>query len=100
MPIRMASAKDGALVRRDHELLEIDGIVGRLPAIQDVQTRDRQRPRIRAAKVPIQRETVRIGYGSRACHRDRKNCIRAQPSFVRSAIELISPSSSPAWLDA
>src|SRR6185295_4313399 len=44
----------GGLGRDDHELLEIDSVVGVLAAVDDVHHRHREDPRVRSAEVPVQ----------------------------------------------
>ena len=55
-PVRSASAKVGAPTGHDHELLEVDGVVGVRAAVEDVHHRHRQHVRGLAAEVAPQRQ--------------------------------------------
>ena len=72
----------------DHELLEVDLVVGVRAAVQHVHHRHGQHVRLRAAKVSPQR---RPGLGrGRLGRRQRhaQNRVGAEPRLVRSAVEL------------
>lgn len=72
---------------RDHELLEVERIVGVRTAIDDVHHRHRQQPGVDAADVAVQGETVggsgRLGGGQR----DAEQGIGAEPRLGLRTVE-------------
>ena len=73
--------------RDDHELLEVDRVVGVGAAVEDVHHRDRQDVRGLAAEIAPQRQPLlrrrRMGGGKR----HGENRVGAQPRLVRRAVE-------------
>ena len=87
-PMRSASAKRVGADRDDHELLEVDRVVGVRAAVEDVHHRHRQDPRRLAAEVAPQR-LVLLGRGrARGGERDAEDRVRAEAALVRRAVEL------------
>ena len=80
---------DGAGADRlDHELLEVDRVVGVPPAVDDVHHRHGQGARSGAADIAEERQAE---IGSRRlgeCERDAEDRIRAEAGFVRRAVEI------------
>ena len=74
--------------RNDHELLQVDRVVGMHTAVDHVQHRDRQGHRSFASQVPKQRE-LRLGRGGlRDSEGDPEDRVRPQAPLVRRAVEL------------
>ncbi len=73
--------------RHDHEFLEVDRVVGMRAAVDDVHHRHRQQPRRRAADVTIERLPARGRGGFRDGKRNTEDRVRAEPAFVRRAVE-------------
>ncbi len=73
--------------RHDHELLEVDRIVGVGAAVDDIHHRGRQDARRRAADVAVKRQArgVRRRLGDR--ERYAENGVGAEPRLVRRAVE-------------
>ena len=53
-------------MRRDHELLEIDGVVGVLPAVEHVHAGDWEEASIRTAQIAVQRQAMGTRNAARA----------------------------------
>jgi hypothetical protein len=75
----------------DHELLEVDGVVGVRPAVEDVHHRHGQDAGALAAEVAPQREPLlrRGGVGGR--QRDAEDGVGPQPRLVRRPVDLDEP---------
>ena len=78
----------GRADRDDHELLEVDRVVGVGAAVEDVHHRHGQDPRRLAAQVAPQRLVLLRGRGARRGERDAEDRVRAQAALVRRAVEL------------
>jgi hypothetical protein len=65
--------------RHDHELLEVDAIVGVHAAVEHVHERHRQHARLVAARVTPERNPRIIRRRSRACERHAENRVGAEP---------------------
>ena len=74
--------------RDDHELLEVDLVVGVGPAVEDVHHRDRQHMRRLAAEVAPQRQPLLRGGRVGGCQRHAEDRVGAQPRLVRRCVEL------------
>jgi hypothetical protein len=72
--------------RHDHELLEIDRIVGMGTAVQDVHHRHRQRLRGDAADIAVERQPARVGRSLRHGEAHAEDGVRAEPGLVVSAV--------------
>jgi hypothetical protein len=74
--------------RRDHELLDVDRIVGMRAAVEDVHHRHRQQRRLRAAEIAVERLAAvarcRLGGGERHA----ENGVGAEPLLVLGAVEI------------
>ena len=81
-------AEDGRADRHDHELLEVDGVVGVHAAVQHVHHRHRQHVGVGAADVAVERQLEviggRLGHGQRGAE-DR---VGAEPALVVGAVEV------------
>jgi hypothetical protein len=75
--------------RRDHELLDVDRIVGVRAAVDDVHHRHRQQVRVRAAEVAEQRQRGRLGGGLGDRERDAEDRVGAEPALVRGAVQVL-----------
>ena len=71
----------------DHELLEIEPVVGVRAAVDHVQQRHRQRPRRLAAELPIERLPGFRGRRLRSRERAAQDRIRAEPTLRRRSVE-------------
>ena len=71
----------------DHELLEVDRVVGVHAAVEHVQARHRQQVRLRPAQITPQRlpEVRRGGAGGR--HRHAEDRVRTEARLPRSAVK-------------
>jgi len=74
--------------RQDHELLEVERVVGVRAAVDHVHHRDRQRHRARAAEVPVQRQAGLLCRGAGNRHRDGERRVGAEPRLVVRAVEV------------
>src|SRR5579884_51296 len=74
--------------RDEHELLQVDRVVGVHAAVDHVQQRDGQRRRLLAAEMAEERDARgrggRLGRGER----DAEDRVRAEPALVRRPVEL------------
>ena len=70
----------------DHELLQVDVVVGVLAAVDDVHHRRRQHMSVRPADVPIQRHSSRRRSGVRSSEGHRQHGVRAEPALVHGCI--------------
>ena len=73
--------------RHDHELLEVDRIVGVLAAVEDVHHRHRQAGRADAAEIGVKRQSRRLGRGARDRHRDAEDGVGAELRLGLGAVE-------------
>jgi hypothetical protein len=74
--------------RHDHELLEVDVVVGVLAAVEDVHHRHRQHVRVGAADVAVERQAERVGGGLGDRQRDAEDGVGAELALVVGAVEL------------
>ncbi len=74
--------------RHDHELLEVDRVVGVRAAVEHVHHRHRQDPRRLAAEIAPQRLALLGGRRARGGERDAEDRVRAEAALVRRAVEL------------
>ena len=72
----------------DHELLEVDRVVGVRAAVEHVHHRDRQHARGLPAEVAPQRLALLGGGGARGGERDAEDRVRAEARLVRRAVEV------------
>ena len=86
-PARKAFGEVGRADRHDHELLEVDRVVGMHAAIDDVHHRHRQQPRRGAADIAVQRQVGGHRRGLGGGKRNAENGIGAEPRFVGRAVE-------------
>ena len=82
----------------DHELLEVDAVVGVLAAVEDVHHRHRQAHGADAAEIGVERQFRRCGRRARHRHRDAEDGVgaRACPCSACRRASIISASIS-AW---
>ena len=73
--------------RSDHELLEVDRVVGVLAAVEDIHHRDRQRGGAESADVAIEGHAEGFGGGVCHGHRDTEDGVCTEVRFVLGAIE-------------
>ena len=78
----------GGADRHDHELLQVDVVVGVLAAVHDVHHGHRQRERVDAADVLVERQLERRGGGVGGGQRDAEDGVGAELGLVRRAVEL------------
>ncbi|EXI73875.1 MAG: hypothetical protein AW07_02011 [Candidatus Accumulibacter sp. SK-11] len=74
--------------RENHELLEIEAVVGVFTAVDDVHHRHRHLHRPRAAKVTVKRQTGLLGRRLGNRHRNREHRVRPEARLVFGAIEV------------
>ena len=74
--------------RRDHELLDVDRVVGMRPAIEDVHHRHRQQRRLRAAEIAVERLIAVARRGLGGGERHAENGVGAEPLLVLRAVEI------------
>ncbi len=72
----------------DHELLQVDGVRRVDAAVDHVHHRHRQRRRVVAAEVPVQRHAVMRGRGLRGRKRDAEERVCPQAALVRRPVEV------------
>ena len=72
----------------DHELLDVDRVVRVLPTVHDVHHRHRQRPRIHAAHVAIERYLHLVRRRLRQRQRHAQNRVGPQPRLVRCPVQI------------
>ena len=72
---------------RDHEFLEVDGVVGMRAAIDDVHHGHGQDAGIHAADIAIDRQIRRLACRLRNRQRNAEDRIRAKTAFVLRAVE-------------
>ncbi len=75
-------------MRHDHELLDLEAVVGVRAAVEDVHQRRRKDARLRAAEVAIERQADRLRRRARDRHRDAEDGVRAELSLGARAIEI------------
>ena len=74
--------------RHDHELLQVEVVVGVRAAVDHVHQRHRQLHRARAAEVAVQRQRRFLGRGLGHRHRHREHRVGAQARLVLGAVEV------------
>lgn len=74
--------------RHNHELLEVNVVVGMHAAVENVHHGRRQHMGVCAANVAIQRQLARLGSGTCASERSTQNGVRAQVALVRSTVDV------------
>jgi hypothetical protein len=74
--------------RQDHELLDVDRIVGVGAAVDDVHHRHRQHAGRDAADVLVERQAGRLGGGLGGGQRDAEDGVGAQAALVGRAVQL------------
>ena len=74
--------------RHDHELLQVDRVVGVGAAVDDVHHRHRQHVRVRPADVAVQRQVELVGRGLGDGEADAEDRVRAEAGLVVGAVEL------------
>ncbi len=74
--------------RNDHELLEVDRVVGMGAAIDDVHHRNRQDMGVRTADIAVQRQTGGLGGSLGDGERHAEDGVGAEARLVRRTIEL------------
>ena len=72
----------------EHELLEVEAVVGVRPAIEHVQERHREEPRADAAEVRVERQAHLVGGGAGHGQRDTEDRVGAERRLVRRAVEV------------
>ena len=88
MPARSASLKLSAPDRQDHELLDVERVVGMRAAIDDVHHRRRQHPGADAAEIAVERQADADGGGLGGGEADGQDRVGAEPLLVLGAVEL------------
>ena len=83
-----AVAVAGGPHRHDHELLQVDVVVGVLAAVQDVHHGHRQHVRVHPAQVAIQRQAQRIGGRPGDRQRGPQDGVGAEAALVGRAVGL------------
>ena len=83
-----ALAERGGADRHDHELLEVDRVVGVGAAVDDVHHRHGQHARRLPAEVAPQRQALLGGGRARGGERHAEDRVGAQARLVRRAVEL------------
>ena len=81
-------AKAGRTQRNDHQLLQVEVVVGVLAAVDDVHHGHRHLHRAHAAKVAVQGQTGFFGRSARHRHRDRQHGVGTQARLVGSAVQI------------
>ena len=74
--------------RQDHELLDVEAVVGVRAAVDDVHQRHRQDVRVRSAEVAEQRQVGGVGGGLGDRERDAEDRVRAELRLVVGAVGL------------
>jgi hypothetical protein len=72
----------GGADRHDHELLEVDVVVGVLAAVEHVHHRHRQHVGVGAADVAVQRQAELVGGGLGHGERDAEDGVGAEPDLL------------------
>ncbi len=88
MPQRNASLNDAAPDRHDHELLEVDRVVGVNAAVEHVHHRHRQHVGVAAPDVPVQGHVEVLGGGLGDRQRRAEDGVGADPALVVGAVEV------------
>ena len=78
----------GRTYRNDHELLQVEVVVGVRTTVHHIHHRHRHLIRTHAAKVAVQRQTRFFGCRPGHGHGDRQHGIGAQAGFVLGAVEV------------
>ena len=87
-PVRSALGEARRADRHDHELLEVDRVVGVRAAVEHVHHRHRQHVRRLAAEVAPQRQVLLGRRRPRGGERDAEDRVRAEARLVVGAVEL------------
>ena len=74
--------------RHEHELLQLQLVVGVDAAVQHVHQRHGQDVRVRAAQVPVQRLSGALGRGSRDRQRDAEHRVGPERALRGRAVEV------------
>jgi hypothetical protein len=97
-PQRLREGRRAA--RDEHELLEVDRVLGVGAAVHDVEERHRERPRRLPAEVAEERHAG-LGRGRlRRRERDAEDRVRAEAALVRRPVELDEPPVEPLLVGA
>ena len=81
-------AKAGRTHRQDHELLQVDAVIGMCTAVDDIHHRHRQRGGGFAAQVSVQRQSRFQRRRASIGQRHREQCIGAEAALVVAAIQI------------
>ena len=81
-------AEGGGADRHQHELLEVDGVLGVGAPVQHVQHRHRQRVRVGAAHGPVERDLQVVGHRLGAGQGDGQHRVGPEPSLVGRPVEV------------
>ena len=81
-------AEGGRADGHQHELLEVDGVVGVRAAVQHVQHRHGQRMRVGPADGAVERDLQVVRQGLGAGQRDGEHRVGAEPALVGRAVEV------------
>ena len=87
-PQRSDSRNDGCADRDDHQLLQVEAVVGVRAAIDDVHHRHRQLVGAHAAEIAVQRQARFFGRSAGHGHRDGERGIGAQAGLVVGAVDV------------
>ena len=74
--------------RHDHELLQVDVVVGVRAAVEDVHHRHRQHVGVDAAEVAVERQLELVGRGLGHGQRHAEDGVGAEPGLVVGAVEV------------
>mmetsp|Transcript_81542 Transcript_81542/g.226847 ORF Transcript_81542/g.226847 Transcript_81542/m.226847 type:complete len:508 (+) Transcript_81542:825-2348(+) len=74
--------------RDDHQLLQVQAVVGMGAAVDDVHHRHRQLVAVHAAEVAVQRKAGLFGGGTGHGHRDGQHRVGAQAALVLGAVQV------------
>ena len=83
-----ALGEGGGTHGHDHELLEVDVVVGMHAAVEDVHHRHGQGVGVGAAQVGVQRQVHRVGGSAGAGHGGAQDGVGAQAGLVLGAVEV------------
>jgi hypothetical protein len=81
-------AEAGRAHRDDHELLQVEVVVGVRAAVDDVHHRHRQAHAAHAAEVAVQRQARFLGRGAGHGHADGQRGVGAQAALVVGAVQV------------
>ena len=74
--------------RHQHELLEVDGVLGVGAAVQDVEHRDRERVRVGTAHGPVEGNLQLVGHRLGAGQRDGQDGVGPEPALVGRPVQV------------